>query len=312
MTRRLTAVVTGAVAIGLVLGLVLRFGIGHSGAETVVTAPTKPPATSKYVSGAFYLAVGASSSLGYQPMGIPGGREHATKKSYTNDLVGLEAERGLTLSLLQIGCPGETAASMLTSVDHCFPTSNGQLHQALSFLASHRSQSGIVTIDLGFNDVRACLTRPTFDQACADAGVAAVRAAMPKVLNELTAAAGPNVRFVGLLVADPFLVHYLHGPSGRSDAASTLRTMSQLNDVLRHDFRVAKIPVADVAFTFQSDDVTPVALAGVGQVPTNVAAVCHLTWMCNPSPWGPDDHPNDVGYLAIAKAIDAVLNVASH
>ncbi len=307
MTRRLTVVaVAVAVGLGLIIGLVLRFGIGHSGAETVV----KSPATSKYVSGAFYLAVGASSSLGYQPMGIPGGREHATKKSYTNDLVELEAARGLNFSMLQIGCPGETSASMLTAVDHCFPTSNGQLHQAVAFLASHHSETGIVTIDLGFNDVRACLTRPTSNQSCADTGVAAVRDSMPKVLRQLKAAGGPKVRFVGLLVDDPFLAHYLHGPSGRSDAASTLGTMDQLNGVLAHDFAQAKIPVADVAFTFQSDDQKLVSLSGVGQVPTNVAVVCHLTWMCSPSPWGPDDHPNDAGYLAIAKSIDAVLNSA--
>jgi len=303
--RRLAGVVTVAVAVGLVVGLSLRLGTGHSGAASnpVVT----PPAASRYVSGAFYLAVGASSSLGYQPMGIPGGREHATKRSYANDLVELQAKRGVKLSLLQIGCPGETAASMLTAVDHCFPTTNGQLHQAVQFLQGHRNQAGVVTVDLGFNDVRACLTRPTLDQGCANAGVAAVRRSMPKVLKELQSAAGPRVRFVGMLVADPFLAHYLHGPSGRTDAAATLTTMNQLNAVLRADFAAAHIPVADVAFTFQSDDQNLVSLAGVGPVPTNVAAVCHLTWMCSPSPWGPDDHPNDVGYMAIAKTVDAVL-----
>ena len=25
--------------------------------------------------------------------------------------------------------------------------------------------------------------------------------------------------------------------------------------------------------------------------------------MCTPPPWGPDDHPNDAGYRAIANAI---------
>ncbi len=303
--RRLAGVATVAVAVGLVVGLSLRLGSGHSSAasDTVV----KPPPASHYVSGDFYLAVGASSSLGYQPMGIPGGREHATKRSYADDVVGLQAKRGVTLSLLQIGCPGETAASMLTAIDHCFPASNGQLHQAVQFLRNHRNQAGVVTIDLGFNDVRACLTRPTLVQSCANAGVAAVRDSMPKVIKELQSAAGPRVRFVGMLVADPFLAHYLSGPSGRANAAATLTTMNQLNAVLRADFTAASIPVADVAFTFQSDDQNLVSLAGVGQVPTNVAVICHLTWMCSASPWGPDDHPNDVGYMAIAKTIDAVL-----
>ena len=305
MMKRLAGVATIAVAVGLVVGLSLRLGVGHSSAagDTIV----KPPATSRYVSGDFYLAVGASSSLGYQPMGIPGGREHATKRSYADDLVELQAKKGVTLSLLQIGCPGETAASMLSAVDHCFSTSDGQLHQAVLFLRSHRNEAGIVTVDLGFNDVRACLTRPALVPVCANAGVAAVRNSMPKVLSELRSAAGPRVRFVGLLAADPFLAHYLQGPKGRADAASTLTTMNQLNDVLRADYVAAKIPVADVAFTFQSDDQNLVALAGVGEVPTNVAVICHLTWMCDVSPWGPDDHPNDAGYLAIAKVVDTTL-----
>jgi lysophospholipase L1-like esterase len=29
--------------------------------------------------------------------------------------------------------------------------------------------------------------------------------------------------------------------------------------------------------------------------------------MCRKLPWGPDDHPNNKGYLIIAKAIEGVL-----
>src|SRR5487761_2494842 len=135
-------------------------------------------------------------------MGRDGGREHATKLSYTNDLVDIEASRGVQLSLYQIGCPGETMASMLTAIDHCFPTSNGQLAQAVRFLKDHASESGLVTIDLGFNDVRKCLTRPTIDQACADQGLGGVRSSMARVLSHLRGAAGPHVQFVGLLIDD--------------------------------------------------------------------------------------------------------------
>jgi hypothetical protein len=39
----------------------------------------------------------------------------------------------------------------------------------------------------------------------------------------------------------------------------------------------------------------------------NVKYECKLTWMCAPKPFGPNIHPNDSGYLAIANAIAAVL-----
>jgi hypothetical protein len=304
MARSVTKIATIAVAIGLVLALTAKLGLGHSGAvDTTLTSSSTVNATSTD----FYLAIGASTSLGYQPMGVAGGREHATKTSYANDVLSIEAKRGVQLDLHQLGCPGETYASMLTAVDHCFPVSNGQLIQATRFLRSHHNATGLVTIDLGFNDVRACLTRPTINEACANAGLSGVRTSMAKVLGALKAAAGPHVHLVGMLVDDPFLGHYLNGASGKVNAAQTLQIMDSLNSIMRANYDLAQIPVVDVAAVFKSGDQTLVPLAGVGNVPTNVATVCELTWMCKPAPWGPDDHPNNAGHLAIANSIVAAL-----
>ena len=35
-------------------------------------------------------------------------------------------------------------------------------------------------------------------------------------------------------------------------------------------------------------------------LPTNVAAICSLTWMCAPPPVGPNIHANVLGYGLIA------------
>jgi lysophospholipase L1-like esterase len=53
------------------------------------------------------------------------------------------------------------------------------------------------------------------------------------------------------------------------------------------------------------------ALAGSGMVATNVANTCLMTWMCQPAPYGPNLHPNNAGYLAIANAIAAKIGATS-
>ena len=51
---------------------------------------------------------------------------------------------------------------------------------------------------------------------------------------------------------------------------------------------------------------------GLGTVPTNVARVCALTWMCAAPPLGPNLHPNDAGYRVIAGALaDALATLKS-
>ena len=61
--------------------------------------------------------------------------------------------------------------------------------------------------------------------------------------------------------------------------------------------------MATVAEGFQSSKTNLVTTAKFGIVPENVAQVCTATWMCTPPPFGPDDHPNNAGYLIIAHAI---------
>jgi hypothetical protein len=54
---------------------------------------------------------------------------------------------------------------------------------------------------------------------------------------------------------------------------------------------------------FGTADFTDTAtLPGVGTVPLNVARICTWTWMCAPSPVGPNIHANATGYQVIAAA----------
>lgn len=269
-------------------------------------APSQTGASTAAVSG-FYLDVGASASLGFQPTGIVHHNGHRTDTGYANDVVAIEQAKGVVLKLRQIGCPGETAVSMLGAGDHCYTLPNRQLPVALKFLRENANSVGLVTIDLGFNDVRPCLMTAVVDMACAEQGITDVGYDLPKVLAQLKSAAGPHVHFVGIEYSDPFLAHYLKGGTSIADATQSLQVMTQLNNTLERVFTAAHIPTANVAGQFKSANLSPAQLPRVGVVPQNVASVCAMTWMCTPPPWGPDDHPNNDGYRAIAQAIAAKL-----
>ncbi len=193
-----------------------------AGALTRVFLPSVTGASTTGVSG-FYLDVGASASLGFQPTGIVHHNGHRTDTGYANDVVAIEKAKGVVLKLRQVGCPGETAESMPGAGDHCYTLPNRQLPVALKFLHDNATAIGLVTIDLGFNDVRPCLNTASVDLTCAQSGIANVRNDLPKVLAQLQAAAGPHVHFVGIEYGDPFLAHYLKGGASITAATQSLQ-----------------------------------------------------------------------------------------
>lgn len=264
----------------------------------------RAPATGGAATKGFYLDIGASASLGIQPNGIPAHNGHRTKTGYANDIVNLEHAKGVDLELQQVGCAGETVQSMLGRAHHCYNKPNRQLVVATQYLVAHQGQVGLVTIDLGFNNLRACLW-PAVSESCVAQGLAYVRRDLPRVLTALKKVAGPNVHFVGIEYADPFLANYLKGREGVVEANQSLSAMNQLNRVLESVYLAAQISVANVAGAFKSANTSPATITNVGTVPTNVAVVCAKTWMCQSPPWGPDDHPNNAGYLLIATAVVA-------
>lgn len=275
---------------------------GSASAATSLSPKTSGPVT------VFYLDMGASESLGFQPTGIKGHNGARTNTGYANDLIQREALEGVTLTLDQVGCPGDTPQSILdtTEKDACYEPPETQLTKAVAYLKA-QSGPGLVTIDLGFNDVRPCMEQNPVNERCLAAGIAAVGVDLPKVIAQLKAAANPQVHFVGIEYADPYLGYYFRGPSGPAQATATLVGMDQLDELLGAIYTKAGIPVANVPEVFEINDNTPTALDNVGNVPTNVEKACQLSWFCYGTPFGPDDHPNDAGYSLIASAIQAVL-----
>jgi lysophospholipase L1-like esterase len=254
----------------------------------------------------FYLDIGGSASLGYQPTPTSPHGQH-TNSGYADYLVAHEAAKGVSLQLTEIGCAGETTETMLVGGDTCYPPPDTQLSEAVSFLRAHYDESGLVTVDLGFNDIRPCFQSDTVDQSCVHGKVEVVREQLPGILSALKAAAGPQVTIIGLGHYDPYLAHYLDGPQGRTFAEVSFDAVTNLDHTLYDAYSDAGVPMANVNSAFNGDDTSPVTLAGVGTVPDNVAEICLLTWMCQAYTYHSNIHPNDAGYEAIADAIAAVL-----
>ena len=285
---------------------VVALGVGRSTPSASSTVTTTTVATNA----PFYLVMGGSSSLGLQPDGVPSDNAELTENGYANDVVKLEKDQlHQILNLDQIGCLGTRVEYLTTDPvsNTCYTAPTTQLTAAVAFLTAHEDDTGIVSIDLGFNDVRYCLWEHPINPNCVSHQLAGVRADFPTVLKELKAAAGPQVALVGFTYYDPFLAFYLNGASGPSIANETVSAIDQLNTILKADYAQAGIPYANGAAAFNSSDTSRITLGNVGTIPANVEAVCTYTWMCVGSPFGPDDHPNNAGYWLLARAIVAAL-----
>ncbi|HUY43900.1 MAG TPA: SGNH/GDSL hydrolase family protein [Acidimicrobiales bacterium] len=273
------------------------------GATPILTSAASASSTQ---TSRFYLAVGASESVGVQPS-MNSSHGHPTTEGYANDLVALEAARGITLQLTQLGCPGESTSTVISGADRCYHTGDSQLADAVAFLAAHYDQPGLVSIDLGFNDLRSCIHHEFTDLTCVNTQIANVRTQLTSIVQTLRAAAGPQVIFVGLNHNDPFLASAINSSHDVNFAINSSYAIDALNAALRDVYQSFNIPVADVAGFFANANRIPVRVAHLGRVPTNEARACTWTWMCRNGAGGPNMHPNDTGYQVIAGAIAAAL-----
>ena len=78
----------------------------------------------------------------------------------------------------------------------------------------------------------------------------------------------------------------------------------RVNQLLADVYAAAGDPVADVEAAFSTGNVGDGDADGV---PDDVEQACAWTWRCTPPPHGPDIHPKNAGYDAIAGTFAAVL-----
>ena len=287
------------------LGIAALAGLLLAAVPEVASAAGRPgpPAAPTY-----YLALGDSLAAGYQPQDAGSVQTCGFQYGYACDLYqGLLMDHP-DLQAVNLSCPGETTSSMLSGVGSpCYSGGPPQMARAVRFLAQHRGQVALITIDIGANNVDGCvLSSGSISPSCLLQGLAEVERQLPVILTALRGAAGRGVPIVGMNYYDPFLAAYLL-PGGTTLAAESLTVTGTFNQLLEGVYQRAGDQVADVQSAFQTLDTTPVTYADM-TVPLDVAVICQLTWMCDYSP--PNIHPHATGYQVIAEAFAQVPAVA--
>ncbi len=249
-----------------------------------------------------YLDLGASVSRGVQPTPAdPFGQP--TTRGYANRLVTLQGTRGVHLHLTQLGCPGESLATMINGPDPCYLPPDTQLSDAVAFLKAHRAATTLVSVDLGFNTLDVCFHHLDIDLACVNPQLAKMRSQLATVMSTLERSAGPHVVFLGLGHYNPYLTRA--GAEGKTEAfaRNSVVAMARMNQALAAVYGSAHARFVDVAEAFHEPDTTVIQKPGHEAIAVNVTYECRLTWMCAKAPYGPNIHPTDAGYAAIAAAM---------
>ncbi len=238
----------------------------------------------------YYLALGDSLAVGIQPSASG---DVATNHGYADDLYALFRTRVRGLKLAKLGCSGETTATMING-GICNYDEGSQLAAATSFLQTHHV--AFVTLDIGANDIDQCISLAGIGATCVTDAFTSVGENLPKILAELRAAA-PDTLIVAMNYYDPFLAAWKLGPSGQFLASESLAATNAFNGLLETAYKAFDVPVADVAEAYRINNPTLIL-----NVPLNVFLELVWTWIGAPPPFGPDVHPNDVGYAVIAGA----------
>jgi lysophospholipase L1-like esterase len=268
----------------------------------VGAVPARAASTATY-----YVSLGDSAAAGFQPTG-------QLARGYADQLYHRIHSSFQELSLVKLGCPGETTESLISGIDSpCTYPSGSQLNEATSFLLAHPGQVAFITINVGVNDVLgSCFDDETgvLHLACVHSVMPGVQANLASIIEALQAAA-PGVTIAGMSYWDPFLGYWIVGPDGQVLAHTDEQGIEAMNGGLVATYRDEGALVADVAGPafFNIADFTDMVETKWGTVPVNVANACTWTWFCTRGPFGLDPHPNTKGYGVIADAFEAVLPV---
>jgi lysophospholipase L1-like esterase len=252
----------------------------------------------------YYLALGDSLSVGYQPV------LGDTNQGYTDDLYATLKAKDPGLVLVKLGCSGETTTTMIKGGICNYVPSNpagaapagNQLSAAEAFLKANGTAVKYVTIDIGANDVDSCAPGGSIDTGCIAQGLGTIGKNLVTIMGGLHAADGGKPQSVGMSYYDPFLEFYLTGTQGQAVAAASVGLLAALNTELGTEFATFGFKSADVANAFKSGNFSqPQNDPPYGKIPLNVRYICTYTYMCSVQ----NIHANPAGYQLIANTFAA-------
>jgi lysophospholipase L1-like esterase len=252
----------------------------------------------------YYVALGDSYSVGYQPgLGsTPGYTVYVAKRTH--------------LTLVNFGCGGATTTSILDAVGcpdvlpHTaggvtYPTTT-QIAAAEAFLTAHRGHIGLITVSIGGNDVTSCALKPN-PISCVGTAVSGIATNVTALASDLRTAAGSGVPIIGLTYPDIILGAYVWPSRPPSASAVSLANLSVtafkalINPALSKAYAQSKAAFVDVTAAtgaYGSLNRT-VHTKAYGTIPVPVASVCALTWFCARG----DIHAHTSGYTLIGKLV---------
>jgi lysophospholipase L1-like esterase len=253
---------------------------------------------------AYYVSLGDSYSVGYQPdLGATAGYAAVVAKATRLTLVNFGCGGATTTSLISfVGCPDvlpHTAGGVT------YPTTT-QEAAAVSFLTAHRGHIGLVTVSIGGNDVTAC-ARQANPIGCVATAVAGIKTNVSALAAALRAAAGPGVPLIGLTYPDVILGSYVYPTHPAAASALSLAKLSVvafkslINPALGGAYASADGTLVDV--TKATGAYVPltrtVRYRPYGTIPVAVASVCTLTWFCAQG----NIHATTKGYTLIGNLV---------
>src|SRR5919204_5304145 len=229
----------------------------------------------------YYLALGDSIAFGFQPTKNPGARPSAVNTGYVDLFAARLRKLSPKIQVVNYGCPGESTVTF-TRGGCDWLKGGGKLHDAfrgpqlkaaVSFLRAHRGQVSPITVTLWGNDLAPLSAKGKR----APSAIASFAARFKSILQQLRAAA-PRAEIIVTGAWNP--------------EADRLAQVEPLYRSLDGSIkRAATASRARVAIMFA-------ALNGTGNVKTQQARLCRLTFICSKG----DPHPTDAGYRAMADA----------
>jgi lysophospholipase L1-like esterase len=283
-----------------VLALVALVTVG------TLALPTAAQAHSQPSSPTYYVSVGDSYSVGYQP-GVgstPGYTAYVASRTH--------------FKLVNFGCSGATTSSILDSVG-CpavlpgtiggvtYPTTT-QITAAEAFLTAHRGHIGLITVTIGGNDVIGCALKADLF-GCVDGAAKNITTNVTMLASDLRTAAGAKVPIIGLTYPDVLLGAYVWPkqppiPLQLTVAKESVTAFRLLvNPALAKAYASSSAAFVDVtaatgAYTSLS---RTVKAKTYGTIPVAVASVCTLTWFCALG----NIHARTPGYTLIGQLVVA-------
>jgi lysophospholipase L1-like esterase len=260
--------------------VVLVLGLGAlSGTAAAVNQASRPVNQAPQ---SYYLALGDSMAYGFQPTKAkPGARPSDFNTGYVDVFAARLLKLSPKIDVVNYGCAGASTVTFARGGWNCDglkphdPFRGSQLKAATSFLRAHPKQVSPITLTLWGSDLAPLSAKGKQ----APKAIASFATRFDSILRQLRAAAP----------AAEIIVSGAWNPE-----ADRLQQVEPLYRSV--DEAIAKAAAASgarVANMFA-------ALNGPGNAEAQQARLCRLTFYC--AKGGPDPHPTDAGYRAMAGA----------